>query len=109
MEQQGRVATSECVLCDGSGRLVVPDGGDCIAYEPCPICEAEAKEESEMDDKADTTQRSRQNMITLSLPMGEGENFKTEMQKIAKAEGRSVSNLIFIILRDYLKSKGITL
>ena len=35
----------ECEICNGSGRLVV-SFGDCIDYEPCPMCAARKEDES---------------------------------------------------------------
>ena len=40
---------------------------------------------------------------TFSIPKGESISLKNDLKTVATSENRSVSNLIYVILKDYVK------
>ena len=64
-----------------------------------------AAEAEETREYGDGYRRHRQTMLVVSLPKGdEGKALKNELELIAKEEDRSLSNLIFTILKGHLRN-----
>jgi len=93
-----------CPACDGTRvNLVESYDGDRNEPEPCMYCDGKGKVDIEVtDEKAETKQ------LTLVISIrndDEGRAWKESIRKIAKENSRTMSNMVKVIVSEYIKEQ----